>query len=76
MRNLLAGLVLLVACATSSQDLASAKHAVYNADPHQIFQIAQEATLAAYKIGEVDEAGLRFKTVPRAYSAIIRSRSA
>jgi hypothetical protein len=60
-------LLMLVACATT--EVATAKRTTYAADPHQIFEIAQQAALESYKLGEVDAVGLRFTTAPQFYSA-------
>ncbi len=60
-------LLTLLSCATT--DVVTAKRTTYAADPHQIFEIAQQAALESYKLGEVDPAGLRFTTAPQFYSA-------
>jgi hypothetical protein len=57
------------ACGPSSAELRTAKTATYSVDPGKLMQVAAEATQQeGYKIGDVDEVGHRFITVPRWYN--------
>jgi len=70
MRNAMiaVGLAAVAACGPSASELRTAKTAQYDADPHQILQLAMEATKETYQVGDVDEQRLEFITAPRFYS--------
>ena len=56
------------ACGPSASDVRIAKTTQYNADPHQILQLAMEVTKETYRIGDVSEERLEFITAPKFYS--------
>ncbi|HEY1557931.1 MAG TPA: hypothetical protein VGF94_24045 [Kofleriaceae bacterium] len=68
MRNVIIAIV-LAACGASESEVRTAKLAQYNADPHQILQIAIDTARQEYKLGDVNEQNLSFITAPKFYSS-------